>query len=540
MKTHPLKFGVTVVALAVLLAGATGAAPQETLHKVWAIKGCRIVVRPGSVVAEGTVLVRDGLIEAAGAGVAVPKDAEVIDGSTLTVYPGLFDGLGKSLLKLPEKKYDPSKVYTGQYTDADRGITPELKACDHFQISKGQLEKHHKFGITTAHVMPERGIFTGQASVFSLCGTDRNEDLLLKNTCLGIGFSYASFMVYPSSLMGVVALIRQELADAARFDLHRRRWESGMNGIPRPVHQPPAEVLADFATGKRPVVFLCQSQHDIRRALRLAEEFDLDFFIADLGNEAFRVVSELKKARARMLLPVTFKAPSTSVYAQKGRQEREQAEKELYVRNPAALEKAGVRFAFVSLGVDDPQDFIEGVRKAIEAGLSREAALAALTEVPAAYFGLERALGTVEPGKIANLVLAEGDIFDPEAKVRTVFADGKRFEIEEARVKEGEKPAVNISGKWEITIAEAGLKITADFVQEGAALSGKITTPFGIFDFSGGTVSGNEVYFEMSISAGGQEIDLYFSAVVEDDRMTGTVVQGTQGSAEFTAKRIPG
>ena len=513
---------------------------QDDLHRVYAVKDCRIVTQAGPPIEKGTVVIRDGLIEAVGAAVAIPADAEIIDGSKLTVYPGLIDALGKSLLKLPEQKFDPTKIYTGQYTDEDRGITPEFKALDHFEVTKSVLEKYHKAGITTAQVMPERGIFTGQASVFSLSSTEKNKAIILKNTCLGVGFSVGGFTLYPSSLMGVVALLRQEFSDSSYFDMHQTRWLKEMNGLTRPVYSTKNEELSDFAVGRRPVIFLCRNQHDIRRALDLSAELKLDYFICDVGNEGFRAIPELKKAKARVLVPLTFKAPSSSIHAQKGSEAREKAEKELYVKNPALLAEAGIPFAFTSLGTDDPQSFMGGIQKAIENGLPQEKALQALTIGAAHFLGLERALGTVEPGKMANLALIEGEFLTKEAKVKYVFADGCKFELKEVEAKEGEKPTVNVSGKWEIDIPEAGLKLTIDFIQEEAALSGKLTTPFGIFDFSGGNVSSNQVYFEINLSVGGQEIDLYFSAVVEGDKMTGTVVQGTEGSTEFTAKRIPG
>jgi len=504
------------------------------------VKDCRIVTQTGPPIEKGTVVIRDGLIEAVGAKVDVPADAEVIDGSTLTVYPGLIDPLGKSLLKLPEQKFDQTKMYTGQYTDEDRGIKPGFKAFDHFEITKSTLEKYHKAGFTAAQVLPERGVFTGQASVFSLSGTDKNANIILRDTCLGVGFSVSSFMVYPSSLMGVVAMLRQELSDAVYFDKHNKRWMKEMNGISRPEYSVKYELLSDYATGKKPVVFLCRNQNDIRRAIGLAAELKLDYFICDIGNEAFRLIPELKKAKARVFLPLTFKAPGTSIHAQKGRDVRDKAEKELYPKNPAQLAEAGIPFTFTSFGTDDPKSFMEGIQKAIENGLPQEIALDALTVGAAGFLKLEKALGTIEPGKIANLALVEGEILAKEAKVKYVFADGQKFELKEAAIKDGEKPTVNVTGKWEISIEEAGLKLTMDFVQEEAALSGKLTTPFGVFDFSGGTVSGNQVYFEMNLSVGGQEIDLYFTGEVEGDKMTGSVVQGAEGSSEFTAKRIPG
>lgn len=531
---------LTTALIVLLVSQASILRSEDDLHRVWAVKDCRIVTQAGPPIEKGTVVIRDGLIEEVGAKVAVPADAEVIDGSTLTVYPGLIDPLGKSLIKLPEQKFDQTKILTGQYTDEDRGINPGFTAFDHFEITKSTLEKYHKAGFAAAQVLPERGVFTGQAAVFSLSGTDKNANMIQKNTCLGVGFSVSNFMIYPSSLMGVVAMLRQEFSDAAHYDMHHSRWMKEMAGISRPEYERKKELLSDYAAGRKPVVFLCRNQYDIRRAIILSDELKLDYYICDLGSEAFRAIPELKKAKARVFLTLSFKVPGTSIHAQKGRDVKDRAEGELYPKNPAKLAEAGIPITFSSFGTDDPSSFREGIQKAIENGLPQEKALDALTVGAAAFLGLEKVLGTVEPGKIANLALVEGDILAKDAKVKYVFADGKKFELKEAAVKEGEKPTVNVTGKWEISIEEAGLKLTMDFVQEEAALSGKLTTPFGVFDFTGGTVSGNELYFEMNLSVGGQDIDLYFTGVVEDDTMTGTVVQGTEGSSEFTAKRIPG
>jgi hypothetical protein len=511
----------------------------ETLHRVWAIKDCRLVSPGGALVAKATILVRDGLIEAVGPSVAIPADAEVIDGSKLTAHPGLIDALGQSLLKLPEEKFDTAKFYSGEFTDKDRGLTPELKAFDYVVLGKSTLEKYHKAGLLAAQAIPQKGIFTGQGSFFSLSSEDKNKALVIKDTWLGLSYSPSSFSVYPNSLMGVVALLRQEFADVAYFSMTTARWKKDQKGVSRADFNARYDALADYAAGRKPVVFLCNNQHDIRRTLELAAELKLDYVICDLGSEAQFLIPELRKAKARLLCTVGFKAPSTSVRAQLGKTEKEKAEKELYPKNPAKLAEAGIPFAFSSLGTDDPKSFLEGIQKAIDAGLARDKALEALTITPAAFLGLDKALGTIEPGKIANLVLVDGDPLAKEPKVAMVFADGRKFEFKDTKGKEGEKPTVNVSGRWELTIPDAGLKMNADLSQDEAALSGKLTTPFGVFDFTGGSVSANEIYFEMNISVGGQDIDLYFSATVTGDTMRGNVVQGTQGSSEFTAKRNP-
>ena len=314
-----------------------------------------------------------------------------------------------------------------------------------------------------------------------------------------------------------------------------------MTGLIRPVYDSNLEILDDFIVRRKPVVFLCRNQHDIRRALKLSKEYNLNYFICDLGSEAFRVIPELKRAKARLFLTVEFKAPPTSIYAQRGKTVKEKAEKEIYPKNPAKIAEAGIPFAFSSFGTNNPEKMIKGIRKAIENGLSKEIALKALTVVPASFMGLSKALGTIEPGKIANLILMEGELFSKDAKVWYVFVDGKKFEIKKKEIKKGEKANVNVSGKWEFEIqTEMGtMTMTIEFTQEESSLSGKLISQFGTFEFSNGTVSGNEISFDVSISFGGQDIELSFSGIVEGDTITGTVVQGSMGSAEFTAKRIP-
>jgi len=256
MTKRTLKAGMALLCLGFFLVSAAHLGSEEALHRVWAIKDCRLVSPGGPAAAKATILIRDGLIEAVGPSVAVPADAEVIDGSKLTVHPGLIDALGQSLLKLPEEKFDTAKFYSGEFTDKDRGLTPELKAFDYVILGKSTLEKYHKAGFLAAAVIPPKGIFTGQASFFSLSSEDKNKALVLKDNWLGLSYSPSSFSVYPNSLMGVVALLRQEFADVAYFNLNTSRWKKELKGLSRPDYNGRYDTLADYVSGKKPVVFL--------------------------------------------------------------------------------------------------------------------------------------------------------------------------------------------------------------------------------------------------------------------------------------------
>jgi hypothetical protein len=538
--TRRNRYRSIAIALTIVLFACVPLRSEQDLHRVWAVKDARIVTLAGPPLEKGTVVIRDGLIEAVGTGMAIPKDAEVIDGAKLTVYPGLTDGLGSSLLKLPEEKIDMSRIQSGDFTDKDRGITPGLSAFDHVSLGKATFEKYHRLGFTAGHVMPDRGILSGRSAIFCLSDPDKNKALLLKDLCLGIGYRPANFAVYPNSLMGVHAYLKQALTDASHYEQARSRWLKEPAGMARPGHDANLEILADYAAARKPVIFLCRNQNDIRRSLALAAEYKLSYFIADLGGEAFEALPELKKANARVLCTVAFKAPGSSVYAQQGKAERARAEKEIYPKNPARLAEAGIPFAFSSLGTDEPKAFSEGIQKAIEAGLPKDKAVEALTRTPAAFFGLDRALGTIEPGKIANLVTTEGELLAKETKVRYAFADGTRFELKEAKPGEGEKPTVNLTGKWEMTLEGMGMTSTVEFTQEEAALAGRMLLPFGTFEFTEGIVSGSSFSYEITLSAGGQSVDLLVSGSVEGEKMTGSVVEGGAGSTEFTGKRIPG
>ena len=205
---------------------------------------------------------------------------------------------------------------------------------------------------------------------------------------------------------------------------------------------------------------------------------------------------------------------------------------------PAALAKAGVPFAFYDGGLAGPKDMLKNVKKAVDAGLPPEAALRALTLSPAEIFGVADRLGSIEPGKIANLVVTDGDLFSEKTKIKFVFVDGRKFEVKEEE-KPKEPPKGDISGKWTITYSRDASQeqATAELVMSpGGTVTGTVTHPFGVSQVLSGYLSGNSFSITISVDAGGGPADYTLSGTMEGNTSKGQI-KGPGFSAEFTGTR---
>jgi len=422
---------IPVMLAIALLFMAPGAAAET--KPAYALVNCRIFPVSGPSIDRGTILIRDGLIEAIGPAdkVTVPDDAEVIEAGGLTAYPGLISGHTNLFLEIKEQEQTQTPAdFMSAYTQpSEPQEFPELQVFKEIKPKKQTVESWQKAGITTVVVAPSRGIFQGQSVILNLNGDQASAMVLKQPWALHINFTTERGGIYPSSLMGTVAFIRQKFYDTIHYSLHQKKYLSSPRFLKRPEYDPFLEALMPFVVDKKPVVFQCNNQEDIKRALRLVEEFKLNAILAGC-NEAWRAAEHLKKARIPLLVTLDFRPPGTSLYNQQGEAVRKKAEAEIYPGNAAALLKENISFALTSLGLSE-SSFVKNLQAAIKAGLSPEAALKALTIEPARILGLDRQLGTLEPGKIANLILTRGDLFGEKTRVVKVLVDGILFNYEE-------------------------------------------------------------------------------------------------------------
>ncbi|HUG53990.1 MAG TPA: amidohydrolase family protein [Vicinamibacteria bacterium] len=399
-----------------VLAGPGLAARGE----VYALVGGRIVPVSGPVIEKGTLVLRDGLVEALGPALAAPADARVIDVQGATLTPGLIDGFGG--IGLPSPRPSP----------APDPLSPQALALD--RIRPADALKARDSGITTALVVPRAGVLPGRSVLINLAG-DTAEGMALEQPA-ALHLQMATLpRSYPGSLMGTMAYARQALHDAAHYRDEWKAYRAAPRGKPRPRFDSALEAWQDVLAGKELLVVTAPRENDIRRALALADEFKLRLAVAG-ALQAARLADVVKARKLPLLVSVDFDPPRPAPSrgfggaADEERERREIAEAE---RNPAALHEAGVSFALVS---GHAPDFLAGVRKAIERGLPAEVALRALTLAPAEALGVADRLGSLEPGKIANVVVWSGEPLAKDTRPRMVFVDGELYEPEPKAEKE--------------------------------------------------------------------------------------------------------
>ncbi len=507
----------------------------------YAIVHCTVVPVSGPPLENGVILIRDGLIESIGVfgDIDIPDDAEIIEAGEMYAYPGLISAHTNLLL---EPARPPSQTQreasSSQQSDEKPGWQKtDLLAFENLRIKASTIEDLYKAGITTVLIAPEQNIFAGQSVILNLRGENKEAMVLKQPFGLHINFVTARGE-YPSSLMGTMALLRQSFLDTEHYFLYESQFAKSPGGLKRPQYDPFLESLLPYVVEKKPVIFNCANLEDIKRAIRITEEFKLNSYISG-ANEAWRVVDWIKKAELPLLVSLDFKPPSMSKYVRQGDALKKEAEDIIYPANAANLHKVGVKFALISLGLTKSADILKNLRTVIKAGFPEEAALKAMTIYPAEYLGIDSLVGSLQSGKIANVVLTSGKIFEEKSAVRKVFVDGMLFEVKQTS-KKAESTSLDISGKWKAVVDSpmGAMDMTIEFIQDGSQITGSFTSEMGKWEITDGILSAEELTFSISADIMGQSMSMEFSGTVDNDSLEGDI-SFPDGSAKLTATKIP-
>ena len=403
-----------------------------------ALRGARIVTARGPVLEHGTVLLRNGLIEAVGENIDLPKDAWVIDGQGITVYPGLIDAL--STVGLPETPAQPATPPRTETPATPRlgaqeppmpleqgpqfrpFTTTWVRAADLLNPADRHIEEARSAGFTSTVTFPATGIFAGQGAFLNLSGEKLGRMVVASPTGQYVTLTTHGFGTYPGSLMGVIAYVRQVSLDADHYQLEMQAYAKHPAGQKRPAYDRAVEGLLESPR----LLLPADNAKQLDRMLHFAAELKHPALLYG-GHEAYKIADRVAQSSVPLL--INLKWPEKPKDADP---DQEESYRTLELRDrapssPAALEKAGAKFAFYSGGAPF-KDVRKAVKRAIDAGLTEPAAVRALTLSVAEIYGLSDRVGSIEPGKIANLLVVKGDLFDEKSKIQYVFIDGVKYE----------------------------------------------------------------------------------------------------------------
>ena len=539
------------LAILLLTMLASGLSARAERPRVYALTGARIITAPGQAIDSGTIVLRDGLIESVGKEVKPPADASILDATGKTVTAGFIDACTDIGQKKAEATVAAQPGPAGPPAPAREPrpgavhpiarVHPEKDVVDTLLIDAALFEKHRAMGFTTAVTMPGEGILRGSAAVIDLGAEPLSGAVVRAKVGQVIGFDYSgAIRSYPDSLMGVIATIRQALLDAQREAIWSARYQANPAGMQRPDYLGAYGALAQVTSGRTPAIFDAEDPGNVQRAINISKEFALNAMIIGSGAESVErgAVSALKKAGYPLLLPLDFpdkpkvKDPDEALNVTLQDLEKWEAAP----ANPARLQDAGVGFALGTCRLDTPADFTTRLRQAIDKGLTAQTALAALTTAPAKYFGLDQSLGTLEAGKIANLVVFEGaaadgaGVFGEKSKPSQVFVDGVKFDIEKKKSKGDPDAVVDPRGTWSVTYTFGSRTINRAWTITGdkGDYSGTTETASGTVDFISIKLEGNEL--TVRVPGQGGRGDQEIVVVITGDTFEGSGESSSGGS----------
>jgi hypothetical protein len=507
----------------------------------FAIRGAKIVPVSGPPVEGATIVISRGIITAIGKDAAIPPEAWVIDGKGLTVYPGLVDSftdVGIPAAPSPGGEGGgPRRSQESARGPEDRpGSTPWKSAADEVSLGDKRIESWRSAGFTTVVSAPKGGFFPGQAAVLDLAGEHAGDLVVKSPVAIPVSFQRSGGFGsgFPDSLLGVLAYVHQVWLDTDWSIKAQAIYEKNPRGVTRPRYDRTEAALADAFEDHKLVLVPANNAVQLRRALELVDRWQVNGALYG-GQMAYEVAPEIAAKKLSVLVDLKWPEAEKDADPEFKSSIRTLRFRDRAPSSPAALAKAGVKFAFYSGGITAPKDILKAAKKSIDAGLAPEAALRALTLSPAEIFGVADRLGSLENGKIANLVVADGDLFEEKTKIKMVFVDGKKFEIREPE-KPKDPPKGDITGKWKLsyTTPEGAEESTAVLTMDkDGTISGTLTSHRGTANIISGYLSVDKFSFTINIVLDQGATDVTFSGTFDGTTLKGSI--GVMGmSLDFT------
>jgi imidazolonepropionase-like amidohydrolase len=438
------RVGIVCLLFFSLVSIAAAQSRQESGAQVsppaYAITHAKVYTLAGAPVEDGTVVIRAGKIVAVGASIAVPADAQVIDGQGLQVYPGLFDSITQmGLREIGAVGATVDETETGDFNPDVVAATAVLPSSEHITVTRAA-------GITEVLAVPasggmdssgSSGLIGGQASAIHMSGWTINDMLIKKSAAMVINwpsietrsFDFSTFTIKEKPYTEAKQEYDKHVNELTEWIDRARHYGQAMG------HAGPADYDADVrleslvpvVRGQLPVLVFADSARDIRNAVEFCDKQKLRMILAG-GMEAYKVKDLLRSKN----VPVVLRPVLTEV------DERDDPYDRL-LSQPAELAAAGIKFAFASFDNSFARRLGQNAANAVAYGLPYDEALKAVTIYPAQIFGLSDQIGTLENGKAANLIVTNGDPLELSTEVRYLFIRGQLTSVDNKQLRLYEK-----------------------------------------------------------------------------------------------------
>jgi imidazolonepropionase-like amidohydrolase len=416
-----------------------------------AIVHAKVTAEPGTVIEDATIVVREGAIVSVTAKGEVPQGARVWDATGLEVYAGLVE----PYLPVEARRSDKPDTAGAHWNPR---VTPERTVLDGAGVPADVRKKLRSMGYGAALIAPSGpGILRGSCALSSLsepgdAATPGVERVISRINAQTVAFDLTGVgdAEYPNSKMGVIAVIRQAFADAQWQQAAVMAFSRSPGRFERPVFSRALESL------RQPVGWLFDAGDplDIWRFTKIVREFRGEERVIAVGTGSeYQRLEAIKQSGAALIVPLAFpKRPRIATAADRDSVGlNELMAWEQAPTNPRRLDGAGIMTAITSSKLPKGGDFMENLRDAVTAGLSKDRALEMVTTRPAGLIGMSERLGKVAPGFIANFIVIKGEFFDPKREIRDVWIDGQRHEINAAPAPQAEA----LKGEWTLAAATA-------------------------------------------------------------------------------------
>ncbi|MCC7443807.1 MAG: amidohydrolase family protein [Saprospiraceae bacterium] len=512
-------------------------APVSTTYY---LQNCNIIPQPGTLLSGYSILLKNGKIAQVGKNINIPFDAMIIKLDSMYVYAGFIDAYSNTGSQKPESKGKQNISDPGNPPNDAANITPQNRATDQYKSSVSTVSEMRSQGFGLTNAVPQGQYLPGYSDLL-LLGNESTYKMLFKpNTAQHIRLN-PTRGVYPSTIMGAMAKFRDLYRNANITGKHNEQYNTKSGELTRPDYSEELKALYPVTTGKIPLFFYTAYPKDIYRAYILKEELGFDLVLTEV-KQGWHYMDKIKKSNTKILLsldlPEQIKKDSSIIQDDIINYEEKRSDAVNESFGQAALfEKEGISFGFSFMDVK-PKDIQKNIQLLVKNKLSEQSALAALTTYPARLLGISQMAGTVEPGKIANLVITDKPYFDEKSAIKYVFVDGVKYEYYKKNNRQpgnkDTKGEQNYEGIWSYTVDVAGntqqgkLKIFRKDGQYNLTVQNE-SDGNTVIHADNVSIEGNQLTFNITVAMG-QDIKINFDLNMQEKSFSGSADVGEFGS----------